>query len=82
VTADQILHALAQHKYGIQINMTKRDVIVATRYTPLVKGVGRTVKDAAQDCVWWLLDVLEDYPERREQIPDVLKALKLLGCTI
>ena len=57
----KILNALSLGHRGVQIAKGKNMYIVSTKY-PDVAGVGRTIDEAANDCVNWLYDVAKDYP--------------------
>ena len=74
---NELLLALAQGHGGIDIHLDKRRATVATNYQPFVKGVGTTLFDAAHDCAQWIYKVIEDKPEYRVKIQDVLDAFAL-----
>jgi hypothetical protein len=72
----ELLNALAQAEPGIHVDIRPNGVcMVATYYEPRVKGIGKTLMNAALDCAHWLLDVVKDHPEYKDLIPDVLIAL-------
>ena len=75
---EALLKVLAKAKPGIQINMYTNGVCtVETLYYPHVKGVGKSLGAAAQDCACWLLDVIKDYPSYREPLKEVLEAFDM-----
>jgi len=71
----ELLTALAQANGGVQINISRNSVTVSTRYTPLIRGTGKTVFQAARECTKQLLAALKKHPTHRKYCPDVLKAL-------
>ena len=72
----KLLDALALHKPGIEIRMCKgHKVSVHTHYDPSVVGIGDNLFQAAFDCARWILDVVGDHPELKDEIPEVLAAL-------
>ena len=72
----ELLNVLAQEKPGIEIRMCKGHMVtVRMHYDPKVVGTGRTLMEAALDCVHWLLDVTNDHPEYRQKLPAVFKGI-------
>ncbi|MHB8107899.1 MAG: hypothetical protein ACYDH4_10825 [Candidatus Cryosericum sp.] len=75
-----LLSALAKGTPGITINLRAAGTVtVKTRYRPYVVGVGPTLPTAVEDCARWLWDVVNDEPEQREPLSDVLAALTKCG---
>ncbi len=66
----QLLKALSQCKGGVQVNMSRSGATVTTRYTPLVKGQGKSLLEAAGNCAQLLLG-----HSLRRYCPDVVAAL-------
>jgi hypothetical protein len=71
----ELLNALKQADGGVQVNLTRKGVTVSTRYTPLVKGKGDTLFDAALECARKVAKAVEEHPLWRKDCADVLKAL-------
>ena len=71
----ELLIALA-HDGGIQMNLTDKVCTIETKYPGFtVKGVGKTIDAAARDTVHWIFDVLDDHPNDKSKLPNVLAAL-------
>lgn len=67
---NELLEALAQARGGVQINVCRTGVTVATRYTPLTKGRGANIFAAARACASNLRSRV-----RPGNCPEVLRAL-------
>ena len=72
----KILNALSLGDQGVQIARGKNMYLVSTKYDPIVAGVGRTIDEAANDCVNWLYDVAKDHPHYKVDLTKVFEALE------
>lgn len=72
----ELLNALAQGRNGVQVNLTRTYATVTTLYAPSARGTGKTLMEAALNCVHDLSATLNKVPQCRELIPEVVQALE------
>jgi hypothetical protein len=71
----ELLKALAQAPGGVQVNITSTGVCVSTRYTPLIRGRGITIMEAASNCAQKFIEAVEKNHDFGYRNSKVLKAL-------
>lgn len=74
----ELLNALGQNHGGVQVNIERGKVIVATRYAnpPHVKVEADTLFEAAFKCAQKVLETVRKYPSFRQFCPKVIDALE------